>query len=113
MELFEDIDEGMIVGAKNKANLVAKTLQDVVDQALDLDVKNRIPQIVNGIDDSMPSISNISNQSSTTDNSRSISFGDIYVMVQGESGGEMPSAAVIGEDVADELERKLRYRGII
>lgn len=107
--LFEDIDEGMIVGAKNKAALVEQAIQDVVNQALDFDTTRLVPSIIDQIDDTLPTVQS---GVQSTDNSRHVSIGDIYVTIEG-GNGTAEDASDTGEAVADEVERKLRYRGIL
>ncbi len=63
-KLFEDIDEGMIVGAKNKADEVAAALRDVVNRSLDLDIGMDIPSIIANLDDTPPDFSRLTDATS-------------------------------------------------
>lgn len=108
-KLFEDIDEGMILGAKSKAAQVAAALQGVVDQALDVNINNRIPDIISGIDDTMPA-GPVTNHT-TYNNGRQFVVEQINVTVKGNPEDSAETARDLGEEITDELERILRYKG--
>ena len=108
-KLFEDIDEGMILGAKSKAAQVAAALQGVVDQALDVNINNRIPDIISGIDDTMPA-GPVTNHT-TYNNGRQFVVEQINVTVKGYPEDSAETARDLGEEITDELERILRYKG--
>lgn len=53
-KIFEDVGEGMVVGLENKRKRISETAQDVVDEALKLDVSGKIEAAIESIDDRMP-----------------------------------------------------------
>ncbi len=53
-KIFEDVGEGMIVGLEHKRQRVTDTAQSVVDEALDLNVGDKIRAAMASIDDRMP-----------------------------------------------------------
>ncbi|MCL2751868.1 MAG: hypothetical protein FWE62_03830, partial [Firmicutes bacterium] len=57
--IFEDVGEGMVVGLENKRERIADTARSVVDQALSLDISDKLAAAIGSIDDRMPSITAI------------------------------------------------------
>lgn len=55
-KIFEDVGEGMVVGLEHKRDKVAETAQNVVDEALSLDVSDKLDRAFREIDDVMPEV---------------------------------------------------------
>lgn len=53
-KIFEDVGEGMIVGLERKREKVAETARKVVDEALSLDISDKINRAIGKIDDTIP-----------------------------------------------------------
>lgn len=67
-EIFEDVGEGMVVGLENKREKVADTAQNVVDEALTLDISDKLDRAFRDIDDTMPSVGNTPEKRETVTN---------------------------------------------
>lgn len=67
-EIFEDVGEGMVVGLENKREKVADTAQNVVDEALTLDISDKLDRAFRDIDDTMPSVGHTPEKRETVTN---------------------------------------------
>lgn len=54
-EIFEFVGDGMVVGLENRRKKVKETMDSVVSDAMNVDVRGKIDAVVSGLDDRMPS----------------------------------------------------------
>lgn len=133
-KIFEDVGEGMVVGLENKRRKVTDTAQGVVDEALTLDTDkmnsafsntirdmansalvfdvSRMDEVIRSINDYVPDLSAPDRPPADAIEKTVINFGDINVDVTVPDVDE-EQAASVGVTIGEEINRQLRYRGVM
>lgn len=108
-DIFENVGEGMIVGLERKRAKIVDTAQDVVNQALKLDVSGKVEAAISGIDDIMPTAKELE-RSGNNEVPREITLNGTIRVVGVNNNGEFISAAdyAVEEALADILRRQVR-----
>ena len=105
-KIFEDVGEGMVVGLEHKREKIADTAQNVVDEALTLDVSEKLNKAFEDIDDRMPSVSSPAEKGETVNNNY-----DITVHMDGVTVREEADIEKISNSLYKKIRDETRGRG--
>ena len=101
----------MIFGIDSEAPRIDAKVQEVVDRALDIDISNKIPDIADSIDDSIPDLSQV--PSSTSNDNRTYE-GNTTIEMRFEGDmiiREEADIDKVSEAIAAKAAREIRYHG--
>lgn len=105
--IFEDVGEGMIVGLEKKREKVARTAQSVVDQALTLDISDRLNSALRDINDTPPTMRILDDgaERSVVNNI------DMEIHMDGVTIREDADIDRLSDALYDKVRREMRKRG--
>jgi hypothetical protein len=107
--IVESVGEGMIVGIENRSQEINRKMQEVVDNALDVDTRNNIPETMLRVNDRdlTSSETAVGRQVMSSGETRNVTVGDINITVNDAKDlDERALAYVVEERIMHHIEQK-------